>query len=58
MKKLLLLILSGSLALSASEKLLPAGNYEFNSRYIPQKVAGRYGWHNGLEYKVPLPYMP
>ncbi len=57
MKKLLLLILSGSLVISASEKLLPAGNYEFNSRYIPQKVAGRYGWHNGLEYNNSLTIM-
>ena len=57
MKKLLPLLALSTLILGASEKLIPEGNYEFTKCYIPQKVAGRYGWMNGLEYNNSLTIM-
>jgi len=57
MKKLLLAALLGTLPLWASDYLIPAGNYDFNSLYIPKQVAGRYGWLNGLEYNNSLTVM-
>lgn len=58
MKKLFLTaILFGTLALTGSGYLIPAGDYRFNSLYIPKQVAGRYGWLNGLEYNNSLTVM-
>ena len=59
MKKAFLLILSFWTAYGAfaAEDLAATGDYSFNSVYIPRKVAGRYGWLNGLEYNNSLTIM-
>lgn len=41
----------------AAEPLVPAGDKPLNAAYIPKKVAGRYGWLNGLEYNNSLTIM-
>ena len=59
MKKLFLLAVSCSAAFSllASGELVTPGDHRINATYTPQKVAGRYGWLNGLEYNNSLTIM-
>ena len=59
MKKLLLFALSCSAVLSllASGELVTPGDHHINATYTPKKVAGRYGWLNGLEYNNSLTIM-
>ena len=59
MKKLFLFALSCSAAFSllASGELVTPGDHHINATYTPKKVAGRYGWLNGLEYNNSLTIM-
>ena len=58
MKRWLLYLQLGVMALAtASGPLLPADDRNFNDVYVPKKVAGRYGWLNGMEYNHGLTMM-
>lgn len=59
MKKIFLLALSCSAAFSAlaSGELVTPGDHHINATYTPKKVAGRYGWLNGMEYNNSLTIM-
>ena len=59
MKKLFLFALSCSAVFTvfAANELVTTGDYRFNAVYTPKKVAGRYGWLNGMEYNNSLTIM-
>ena len=59
MKKFLLPVLAAAAACgsAASDNLVARKDYSFNAVYTPKKVAGRYGWLNGLEYNNSLTIM-
>ena len=57
MKKLFLTALLGAGTIMIAGDLVVPGDFKFNSAYIPRKVAGRYGWLNGLEYNNSLTIM-
>ncbi len=59
MKKLFLLafICAAAFTVFSANELVTTGDYRFNAVYTPKKVAGRYGWLNGLEYNNSLTIM-